>query len=108
MPVWADQKLEVRGSGPKALGPQHSVELNKEITVNDYKNLNACLVDDVIYIRDDGRKAKRVFNLINHYYRVVIEEVSYDIIMDNNYIKEVPIETPEDESLYNMSLWRMF
>ena len=85
-----------------------SVELNKEITVNDYKNLNACLVDDVIYIRDDGRKAKRVFNLINHYYRVVIEEVSYDIIMDNNYIKEVPIETPEDESLYNMSLWRMF
>lgn len=56
-------------------------ELNKEITIEDYKNSNAAIVEDSIYIRDDGRKSNRIFNLMNQYYRVVLEEVSNEIII---------------------------
>jgi hypothetical protein len=83
-------------------------ELNKEITIDDYENSNAAIVEDSIYIRDDGRKANRIFNLMNQYYRVVLEEVSNDIIMDNNYIESSKNEEPKDPSLYNMDLWKRF
>lgn len=81
-------------------------KLSKEITLEDYKNLNACLVNDSVFIRDDGRKAKRVFDMLNQYYHVVMEEVSYDIIMENSYIKIEKTENPIDESKYNMYIWR--
>lgn len=80
-------------------------KLSKEITLEDYKNLNACLVNDSVFIRDDGRKAKRVFDMLNQYYHVVIEEVSYDIIMENSYIKTENTNTI-DESKYNMYILR--
>jgi hypothetical protein len=45
---------------------------------------------------------------MNQYYRVVLEEVSNDIIMDNNYIESSKNEEPKDPSLYNMDLWKRF
>ena len=72
-------------------------KLMDEIPVNDFIDHNVCFLRSSIYIRDDGRKAKRIFNLLNQYSHMVMEEVSHDIIMENSYLEDNDLLDKDEE-----------
>lgn len=84
-------------------------ELMKEVKIEDLQKKVACFTNDAFYIRDDGRRANRIFKIFEKYYFVNMKEVSDTIKMENDYIQELEKqEEPEDKSEYNMQIWREF
>ncbi len=84
-------------------------ELMKEVKIEDLRKNVVCFANDAFYIRDDGRRANRIFKIFDKFYFVGMEEVSDKIKMENDYIQEfVSEEEPEDKSEYNMQIWREF
>ena len=84
-------------------------ELMKEVTLEDLEKNVACFANDSFYIRDDGRRANRIFKIFEKYYFVGMKEISDTIKMENDYIQEFEKEEePKDKSKYNMQAWRDF
>jgi hypothetical protein len=84
-------------------------ELMKEVTLEDLEKNVVCFANDAFYIRDDGRRANRIFRIFQKYYFVGMKEVSDTIKMENDYIQEFEKEEePKDKSKYNMQAWRDF
>ena len=84
-------------------------ELMKEVKIEDLRKNIACFANDAFYIRDDGRRANRIFKIFEKYYFVDMKEVSDTIKMENDYIQEIESEEePKDKSEYNMQIWREF
>ena len=84
-------------------------ELMKEVKIEDLQKKVVCFANDAFYIRDDGRRANRIFRIFQKYYFVEMKEVSDTIKMENDYIQEfIKEEEPKDKSEYNMQIWREF
>ena len=74
-------------------------ELMKEVKIEDLRKNVVCFANDAFYIRDDGRRANRIFKIFDKFYFVGMEEVSDKIKMENDYIQEfVSEEEPEDKN----------
>ena len=83
---------------------QFMIDFMIEFDYSDFTNGVLSFLDDGVYIRDDGRRAERVFNIFDKYFIVKMEDVTDLVIMDNFYIKEqVKKEFDLDPNLYSQS-----
>ena len=70
-------------------------------------SINTCLLNGEIFMRDYGHNAKRVFDELNVYFFMKIEEISYDVIMENSYLKDNGL-LYEDGDPYNGHILHVF
>ena len=82
------------------------IVLNTLVFDNDVY-INTCLIKDQIFIRDYGHNAKKVFDELNVYMFMEIEEVSYDVIIENSYLKDNGL-LYEDGDPYNEHILHVF
>jgi hypothetical protein len=62
------------------------LKMRKVFDMDDRANLIISSIGNDVFIRDDGKKAKYLFDVLFKHYDCILEDVSNDVIMNNNII----------------------